>query len=108
MTPAHATLTRWSNALGVWLYRHSGRHIGPARGTTIGLLSMPLPSRRHGSCTTAGLPATRRHAPETASLGPTRRLWAGTLPSRTAAGTGMAFPAFSEPVRGTTFESGSI
>ncbi len=42
MTSAHTTLTRWGNALGVWLYRRSdGRITGPARGSTIGLLTMP-------------------------------------------------------------------
>ncbi len=42
MTSAHTTLTRWGNALGVWLYRRSGGRItGPARGSTIGLLTVP-------------------------------------------------------------------
>ena len=42
MTSAHTTLTRWSNALGVWLYRRSdGRITGPSKGTTIGLLTVP-------------------------------------------------------------------
>ena len=42
MTSARTTLTRWSNALGVWLYRHSdGRITGPSKGTTIGLLTVP-------------------------------------------------------------------
>ena len=40
MTSARTTLTRWGNALGVWLYRHSdGRITGPSNGTTIGLLT---------------------------------------------------------------------
>src|SRR5690348_1252047 len=42
MTSAHTALTRWGNALGVWLYRRSdGRLAGPSRGTTIGLLTVP-------------------------------------------------------------------
>lgn len=42
MTSAHTTLTRWGNALGVWLYRRSdGRITGPGKGTTIGLLTVP-------------------------------------------------------------------
>jgi deazaflavin-dependent oxidoreductase (nitroreductase family) len=42
MTSARTTLTRWSNALGVWLYRRSGGRItGPSNGTTIGLLTVP-------------------------------------------------------------------
>jgi deazaflavin-dependent oxidoreductase (nitroreductase family) len=35
-------VTRWSNRLGVWLYRVSrGRLGGPGRGTTIALLTVP-------------------------------------------------------------------
>ena len=42
MTSAHTTLTRWGNAIGVWLYRRSdGRITGPSNGTTIGLLTVP-------------------------------------------------------------------
>ena len=42
MTAAHTTLTRWGNALGVWLYRRSdGRITGPSKGITIGLLTVP-------------------------------------------------------------------
>jgi deazaflavin-dependent oxidoreductase (nitroreductase family) len=42
MTLARTTLTRWGNALGVWLYRRSGGRItGPSNGTTIGLLTVP-------------------------------------------------------------------
>ncbi len=42
MTSARTTLTRWGNAIGVWLYRRSdGRVTGPSRGTTIGLLTVP-------------------------------------------------------------------
>jgi len=42
MTSAHTTLTRWGNALGVWLYRHSdGRITGPRKGIIIGLLTVP-------------------------------------------------------------------
>jgi hypothetical protein len=42
MPSARTTLTRWGNALGVWLYRHSGGRItGPGKGTTIGLLTVP-------------------------------------------------------------------
>jgi len=42
MTSAHTALTRWGNALGVWLYRRSdGRITGPRKGTTIGLLTVP-------------------------------------------------------------------
>jgi deazaflavin-dependent oxidoreductase (nitroreductase family) len=42
MTSAHTTLTRWGNAIGVWLYRRShGRITGPGNGTTIGLLTVP-------------------------------------------------------------------
>jgi deazaflavin-dependent oxidoreductase (nitroreductase family) len=42
MTSARTTLTRWGNALGVWLYRRSdGRIVGPSKGTTIGLLTVP-------------------------------------------------------------------
>jgi hypothetical protein len=59
MPSAHATLTRWSNALGVWPYRHSdGCITGAARGTTIGLLTVSgrntgIPARwRSGSSRT--------------------------------------------------------
>jgi deazaflavin-dependent oxidoreductase (nitroreductase family) len=42
MTSARTALIRWGNTLGVWLYRHSGGRItGPAKGTTIGLLTVP-------------------------------------------------------------------
>jgi len=42
MASARTTLTRWGNALGVWLYRRSdGRITGPGKGTTIGLLTVP-------------------------------------------------------------------
>lgn len=42
MSPAPRTLTRWSNRLGVWLYRRSrGRLGGPGKGTTIALLTAP-------------------------------------------------------------------
>jgi deazaflavin-dependent oxidoreductase (nitroreductase family) len=42
MTSAHTILTRWGNALGVWLYRRSdGRITGPSNGTIIGLLTVP-------------------------------------------------------------------
>lgn len=42
MTSAQTTLTRWGNALGVWLYgRSDGRMTGPSKGTTIGLLTVP-------------------------------------------------------------------
>jgi deazaflavin-dependent oxidoreductase (nitroreductase family) len=53
VTP-HRTLTRWSNRLGVWLYRRSrGRLGGPGKGTTIGLLTVP--GRRTGVPRTVAL-----------------------------------------------------
>ena len=40
MTSARTRLTRWGNAIGIWLYRRTdGRLVGPSRGTTIGLLT---------------------------------------------------------------------
>ena len=40
-------LIRWGNRAGVWSYRHSsGRLVGPGKGTTIALLTMP--GRRTG------------------------------------------------------------
>lgn len=42
MSPAPRRLTRWSNRLGVWLYRRSrGRLGGPGKGTTIAVLTVP-------------------------------------------------------------------
>jgi deazaflavin-dependent oxidoreductase (nitroreductase family) len=42
MSSASTRLTRWGNAIGVWLYRRTGgRLVGPSRGTTIGLLTTP-------------------------------------------------------------------
>lgn len=42
MSPAPRQLTRWSNRLGVWLYRRSrGRLGGPGKGTTIAVLTVP-------------------------------------------------------------------
>jgi deazaflavin-dependent oxidoreductase (nitroreductase family) len=42
VSPAPRRLTRWSNRLGVWLYRRSrGRLGGPGRGTTIAVLTVP-------------------------------------------------------------------
>ena len=42
MTSARTRLTRWGNAIGIWLYRRTdGRLVGPSRGTTIGLLTAP-------------------------------------------------------------------
>ena len=42
MTSAGTRLTRWGNAIGVWLYRRTGGRLsGPGRGTTIGLLTAP-------------------------------------------------------------------
>lgn len=47
-------MTRWSNRLGVWLYRRSrGRLGGPGKGTTIALLTVP--GRRTGLPRTAAL-----------------------------------------------------
>jgi len=45
--PAPRRLTRWGNRAGVWSYRHSsGRLVGPGKGTTIALLT--IPGRRTG------------------------------------------------------------
>ncbi len=42
MTSSRRTLTRWSNRMGVWLYRRSrGRLGGPGKGATIALLTTP-------------------------------------------------------------------
>jgi deazaflavin-dependent oxidoreductase (nitroreductase family) len=69
MSGAAGTYTRWSNRLGVWLYRRSrGRLGGPGKGTTIALIT--LPGRRTG-------------VPRTVAIG-LHRYGAGFL----AAGTG--------------------
>ena len=47
-------LTRWGNRAGVWSYRHSsGRLVGPGKGTTIALLT--IPGRRTGLSRTVPL-----------------------------------------------------
>ncbi|MGI5237926.1 nitroreductase/quinone reductase family protein [Dactylosporangium sp. CA-139066] len=54
MTSDARQMTRWANAIGVWLYRRSrGRLVGPAKGTIVGLLTVA--GRRTGIARTVAI-----------------------------------------------------
>lgn len=54
MTSTRTMMTRWANAIGVWLYRRSnGRLTGPNKGAIIGLLTVA--GRRTGIARTVAI-----------------------------------------------------